>query len=415
MEIYNRLLTDLFVAYYDARRNKRNTINQLRFEINFESNLVKLCEDILNREYKIQPSICFIISNPVKREIFAADFRDRVIHHLIFNYISPSYEQLFIEDSYSCREKKGTHYGIRRIESFIRECSNNYTSDCYILKLDIQGYFMNIDRTMLLTMVEDFVVKTEIKNLPIGKDLFIYLIQCVLNDDPTKRCIVKGSTRDWEGLPLSKSLFHTPKEKGLPIGNLTSQLFSNVFLHVLDDYIKNTLKIKYYGRYVDDFIIIHKNKDFLLNLKNDISNFLNKELSLNIHPKKIFLQHYSKGVIFLGAMIKPHRIYISNRTKKQFINCIYKWQSYLQEKTPSDNDLQKMSSSINSYLGVMSHYRTYNIKKKILLNNRKNLLIYKYGYISVKPFKQMKYIIKSQNLPASKVLPVDTTEQQYDL
>jgi len=165
METFNRLLTDLFVAYYDARRNKRNTINQLRFEINFEANLVKLCEDILKREYEIRPSICFIVNNPVKREIFAADFRDRVIYYLIFNYISPYYEQLFIEDSYSCRKTKGTHYAIKRVESFIKECSTNYTSDCYILKLDIQGYFMNIDRVMLCAMVEDFVMKTETPEL----------------------------------------------------------------------------------------------------------------------------------------------------------------------------------------------------------------------------------------------------------
>ena len=396
MDAYNRLLTDLFLAYYDARKNKRNTINQLRFEVNYETNLIKLCDDILSYQYEIQPSICFIVDHPVKREIFAADFRDRVIHHLIFNYLSPFYEQVFIEDSYSCRKNKGTHYAIKRVESFIKECSNNYTTDCYVLKLDIQGYFMNINRGMLLAMVEDFIAKIDPKKLAIEKDLILYLIRCVLHDDPTERCIVKGHRSDWEGLPHSKSLFYTDKERGLPIGNLTSQLFSNVFLHVLDYHVKNDLQIDYYGRDVDDFVIIHKDRDFLNLLKNDISEYLEDKLQLAIHPKKVFLQHYSKGVTFLGATIKPHRTYISNRAKKHFINCIHRWRVYLEGRTPNARELQHLSSAINSYLGVLGHYRAYNIKKKILLDNKDSSFIYKYGYIQIKPYKQMKYVLKNQ-------------------
>jgi len=137
-----KLLEGLFVAYYAARSNKRNTINALKFEKHFEHNLFKLCEDIIERKYDPQPSICFIVNKPVKREIFAADFRDRVVHHYIYNHISPVFEKTFINDSYSCRKGKGTHYGIQRLDHFIRSCSHNYSKDCYILKLDIKGYFM---------------------------------------------------------------------------------------------------------------------------------------------------------------------------------------------------------------------------------------------------------------------------------
>ena len=145
----DQLLTDIFRAYYDARKNKRKTANALRFELNFETQLFKLYEDIVNRTYKVSKSICFVIKRPVQREIFAGDFRDRIVHHLIFNYISPFFERLFINDSYSCRIGRGTSYGIKRVNYFIRSCSQNYTRDCYVLKLDISGYFMGINKMIL--------------------------------------------------------------------------------------------------------------------------------------------------------------------------------------------------------------------------------------------------------------------------
>src|SRR3989344_410607 len=130
-----KLLYDLFQAYYDARKNKRRTINALSFEIDYETKLFELYEEIKNEKYEISPSICFICFKPVKREIFAADFRDRIIHHLIYNYINPYFERLFLNDIYSCRAGKGTSYGIKRLDHFNRSCSENYKKDCYILKL----------------------------------------------------------------------------------------------------------------------------------------------------------------------------------------------------------------------------------------------------------------------------------------
>lgn len=140
-----QLLVDLFKAYYEARKHKRNTRNQLRFEMNLEENLVNLRDELYDRTYKVGRSTCFIIEDPVKREIFAADFRDRVVHHLVYNYIMPIFERTFIADSYSCRKGKGTLYGVKRLEHHIRSCSKNYTTTVYALKMDIQGYFMNIN------------------------------------------------------------------------------------------------------------------------------------------------------------------------------------------------------------------------------------------------------------------------------
>jgi len=355
----------IFQAYFDARKNKRNTINALAFEKNFESNLFSLEEDIISRNYKPSKSICFIVNKPVKREIFAADFRDRVIHHLIYNYISPVFEKIFINDSYSCRVGKGTHYGIKRIDHFIRSCSQNYSKDCYILKLDIKGYFMAMNRNLLFEKVKSVLLANRHK-IDFDLSLILYLIKETIFNDPTKNCAVKGKKSDWNGLPKTKSLFHAAPNCGLPIGNLTSQIFGNVYLNEFDHFVKRDLKIKYYGRYVDDFILIHRDKEYLKSLIPVLSNFLLSTCELILHPDKIYLQHFSKGVKYLGAVIKPHRVYISNRTKGNFYSAIEKQNQIARDHKPSTEEQESFLSSLNSYLGIMKNYRSYNLRKKIL-------------------------------------------------
>jgi retron-type reverse transcriptase len=382
----NQLLTDLFKAYYDARRNKRNTVNQLQFELHYEQNIFQLYEDIRDRRYTISPSICFIVSKPVKREVFAADFRDRVVHHLLFNYINPFFEETFIEDSYSCRKNKGTMYGVKRVERFIRECSQDYTKDCYILKLDIKGYFMNINKEKLSVCLRD-LLNEQFRQVPPDAeapdaDLIFYLIDVVLQDDPTQHCRLRSQLSLWEGLPSSKSLFHSPEGCGLPIGNLTSQLFSNVYLHAFDRYMKEVLALPYYGRYVDDFVVIHPDRAYLKSLEQTVRLFLKDELQLELHPLKIYLQHYSKGVTFLGVIIKPHRLYIARRTKNNFYRCISYWDYFLEREKPAQKDLQLLRSGLNSYLGILRHYRTYNIRRNFLL--KKPHAFFRYGYLEKK-------------------------------
>lgn len=231
-----RVLYDLFKAYFDARKNKRNTINALEFEYTFEHNLFALYSEIMKGKYSIKPSICFINFSPVQREIFAADFRDRVVHHLIYNYISPIFEKTFINDSYSCRKGKGTHYGIKRVDHFIRSCSENYKKDCYILKLDIKGYFMAMDRVLLFEMIKHGLKRYQ-HRIDFDLPLVLYLLEKVIFNDPTKNCIIKGSSSDWKGLPKTKSLFYAKINCGLPIGNLTSQLFGNIYLNEFDHFV----------------------------------------------------------------------------------------------------------------------------------------------------------------------------------
>ena len=196
-------LEELFTAYFECRKNKRNTANALAFEIDYENNLVQLCEEINSGTYKIGRSIAFIVDKPVKREIFAADFRDRVVHHLIIGKLNHLFEKQFINDSYSCRVDKGTHFGIQRIDRFIRQCSVNYTKDCYILKLDLQGFFMSINKNILFAKLETFINE---KHQHSDKDLIIKLCKQVIFNDPTKNCIIKGNKSDWTDLQTNLSL-----------------------------------------------------------------------------------------------------------------------------------------------------------------------------------------------------------------
>ena len=347
-------LEELFEAYFDCRKNKRNTANALAFEIDYENKLVKLCEEINNGTYKIGRSIAFIVDKPVTREIFAADFRDRIVHHLIIKKLNHLLEKQFIYDSYSCRVGKGTHFGIQRVDRFIRKCSKNYTQNCYILKLDIQGFFMHINKNILWQKLEEFINKKYDKS---DKQLILNLCKQIVFNNPTNGCIIKGKRSNWNSLPKTKSLFHTNADSGLPIGNYTSQVFANLYMNTFDHYIKHDLKIKFYGRYVDDFVIVHQNKEYLKNLIPQLSNYLQSELNLTLHPKKIHFQHYSKGIKFIGAEINTNRIYISNRTKGNFYNAIQKQNKIARNHKPTEQEQKDFQAVMNSYLGIMTHYK----------------------------------------------------------
>ncbi len=359
-----QLLIDLFKAYFDAKKNKGKTANALAFAVSYEENIIELYEDIVNYRYQIRPSICFIVNKPVKREIFAADFRDRVVHHLLFNYLNPLFERSFVKDSYSCRKGKGTSYGISRVSHFIRSCSLNYQKECWIMKLDIKGYFMSIDRNILYKKIEKKI--NSLKNTGFDRNLILHLIRLVVFNDPTKGCRFRSQPQDWVGLPKSKSLFHSDKNKGLPIGNLTSQLCANIYLNQFDHFVKEKLGFKYYGRYVDDMVFVYKDKDFLKNSIPKIKHHLKNNFGLTLHPRKIYLQKSNIGVCFLGVFIKPRCIYTGRRTKDNFIKNLY----IIERKEVIE---EKDISIINSYLGMMIHYNSYKLRRKTLSNFGLNL------------------------------------------
>ena len=409
-----QLLLDLYQAYRDARRHKGKKPYVRRFEARLEQNLTELCDELWERRYKARPSECFLISDPKKREVFAADFRDRIVHHLYYNYTHEALERTFIRDSYSCIKGRGTHDGINRLEQHIRRESHNWQLPCYVLKMDIRGYFMHIDRERLL----EITLKRLHKDVPVHRDLFrttdltdltdcgdyagltdstdspavgfqtssqannnpsnplslnsfplnplslnsfplnplslksflCYLTREIVLLDPTEGCRIKGNPADWQSLPRDKSLFFSPKGCGLPIGNLTSQLFSNVYLGRLDDYMKRTLKCRHYGRYVDDFYVVSTSREWLRSLIPKVRQFLDEALALTLHEGKVRICSVYYGVEFLGAYLKPHRRYVSNATLRR-----------MRRKLPSlalETNPERLRSRQASFRGVLSHYKT---------------------------------------------------------
>ena len=246
-----------------------------------------------------------------------------MVHHLLFDYVSPIFERLFIYDSYSCRKGKGTLKALERYEHHIRACSNNYTGNCYILQLDLKGYFMSIDKTRLYNIISSDLQRMRHRKGPYGKrwddqvdfDFVDYLVKKILAHDPTKNVLRVGEASNWDGLPPSKSLFCQPKGIGLPIGDLTSQLFSNIYLNRLDQYCKRELKCKHYGRYV---------------------------LPLRRMLRRRTIWKFRRAMERLAARMGAPEVM-------------------------SPGEVKAAMATINSYLGLLCHYDTYRIRRKAMM------------------------------------------------
>ena len=363
----HRLLEDLYRAYLSARRHKRGKGYQIRFEMNQERELVRLRDELLARTYEPHPASCFIIHEPKMREVFAADFRDRIVHHLFFDYTHEAFERTFIADSYSCVEGRGTHYGIERLKRHIRSCTQNWSREGYVLKLDIRGYFMHIDREILLSRCREILARAWARR---GAEAFggasagfvDYLLEKICLLDPLADCRVIGDRAEWRKLPKDKSLFRSEAGCGLPIGNLSSQLFSNVYLGILDEYVKRELKVKHYGRYVDDVYIVGKTKEELKALIGPIRAFLRERLHLELSDGKTSIVATRHGVEFLGAFVKPFRTYVSGRTLRRIRNHIHAIGPRMRQA--------RAQAVVNSSLGVLSHYDSYCVRKVLVAKSR---------------------------------------------
>lgn len=361
-----QLLTDLYQAYHDACKHKRKKAYVRQFQQNLDSNLMQLRDELWTRTYKALPSSCFIVTYPKHREVFAAEFRDRIVHHLYYNYTQELFSRTFIKDTYSCLPGRGTHFGIDRLEQHIRQESRSYTRPCYVLKMDISGYFMHINRQRLLdlclatlhSMANHRILKrvrTQWRDV-LDIEFLEYLSREIILLNPIADCHIVGRLSDWEGLPASKSLFRQPEGRGLPIGNLTSQLFSNVYLNVLDQWMKRDKHCRHYGRYVDDFFVVSNDILFLRNVIQEVVRFLAEKLALAVQRGKTIIRSVYYGVSFLGAYLKPWRRYVENKT--------------IQHMKVKLNELKTaigLEYSLNSFLGVLGHYRSYNIRRQLML------------------------------------------------
>lgn len=344
------LSKELGKAYVDARRGKTKKPEVIVFDKVAESELAALAHEIHTRTYAPLPSTAFIVNKPVKREIFAADFRDRVVHHFLFNQVNDWWDARFIEDNYSCRLGKGTLYGIRRLDHHIRSVSRSYTRPAYVLKLDMQGYFMSLERKKLYVRAM-WGLDRQFPDKGYAYQVCKFLWKVIIFNDPLKEAVFNCPRRAWRGLPPSKSLFHQPKGRGIAIGNLISQLLSNIYLDQLDRYATVELGFTHYGRYVDDFYIVSTNKAELVKASAVIERYVNDELGLVLHPHKRHLQECHKGVAFLGAVIYPFRIHPGKRLKHNLLAAL------------SSQDCPRETEA--SYRGLVKHYKHHQLLKMV--------------------------------------------------
>ena len=349
-------------AYYKCRQHKRTTPSAIRFEINYEKSLIKLCRDVYYCEYTPKRSIAFIITKPKIREIEAADFADRIVQHVYFSRISPLIETQLNSNSFSCRIGMGTLAAVQKAYDDIHEVSEGYTRDCWIAKFDLQSFFMSIDKNLLanklINLIESMYQGTD-------KDILKYLTRVIYQSMPAENAYRKSPLPMWNDLPRSKSLYAIQWYLGLAIGNLTTQLAANFYTTTYLDYV-NSLNLQYISNYTDDLFVVVPDKGEFLKKIPYIRAFLKKQLSLNLHPHKFYLQHYTKPVHFLGYVIKKERIYIDNRTKDKMyekIRLFCLWAE--QDRGYVYRNAERFSQIINSYLGLLSHCYSYKIRQEV--------------------------------------------------
>lgn len=345
-------------AFKDCYKSKKNTQAAQEFIFGgYIPKLMSLTDAINNHTYQPSPSTVFIICDPKIREVFAAAFIDRIVHHLIVRELLPLFLQYFVKDTYSCLPTRGTLAAVMAAEEYINRASL-IDRDWYVMKMDVKSFFMSIRKSLLAERLVGFI-KENYHNQRKLEDL-IWLVRLIILSDPTVGCIRKGDPSLVKALPQEKSLFFLPPDKGLPIGNYSSQVFANFYMTPLDWFILFYLGIPMYCRYVDDFIMFGPKK-LLLESAPLIYDFAKDNLDLTISKDKFYLQPIRHGVKFIGSMIMPGRVYCGNRVRGRLEEVLFK-------NTPTEDNIDYLVSAINSYLGLISHYSSYNIRKELLID-----------------------------------------------
>ena len=322
---------DLVQAYYDCRRNKRNSASARLFEKDMEINLLELYDDLIAGTYRPGRSICFVVTRPKAREVWAAAFRDRVVHHLMYNHVAPRFYASFIADSCACIPGRGTLYAATRLESKIRSASENWSKPIFYLKCDLANFFVAIDKAVLRKQLE----------ARITEPWWLALATQILMHDPREDYETRSPAHLFNRVPQHKRLVAQPANLGLPIGNLSSQFFANVYLDALDQFAKHTLRAKHYIRYVDDFVFLHESPQQLNRWLAEVEAFLPR-LGAKLNPTKTILQPVDRGVDFVGHVIKPWR---RTTRKRSLVQALKRTAAALAE------DLRETA---NSYFGLLS-------------------------------------------------------------
>jgi len=322
---------ELVQAYFDCRASKRNTSTALAFEQDLERNLSRLNDDLAAGTYQPGRSICFVVTRPKAREVWVADFRDRIVHHLLYNRISPRFYRSFIADSCACIPGRGTLYAAQRLEAKVRSITQNRSRPAHYLKLDLANFFVSIDKNILHDLIA----------VRVTESWWLWLADVILFHDPRQNFEYRGKPELLDLVPPHKRLTNHPAYLGLPIGNLSSQFFANVYLDVLDQFVKHRIGARHYVRYVDDFVLLHESPQWLNAAHDEIAAFLPDRLHAHLNDGKTILQPVSRGIDFVGHVIKPWRTTTRRRTVNEAVRRI--------GQTPADELLEVG----NSYFGLL--------------------------------------------------------------
>jgi len=310
-------IDNFLLAHKAFIKGKVNKKDVLEFSFCLMDNLFQLYKDIASYKYEHEGYRAFKINDPKPRIIHKASVRDRILHRAVYRILYPFFERIFIADSFSCRNDKGTHGAIRRLDHFGQIVSKNNTKTCWILKCDIGKFFASIDHQVLLKILRKYI----------NDERIIWVLNKIISSFNSTRYGV-----------------------GLPLGNLTSQLFANIYMNEFDQFIKHKMRIKYYIRYADDFVILSEDRDYLKNLIPIIDGYIEEELKIRLHPDKTFIKTLFSGVDFLGQVVFPSHMVLRNKTKVKMMKRI------------KVSPLQ----SLASYIGLLSHGNNYKLSNKIL-------------------------------------------------
>lgn len=328
MHTYDDIISvqNLLEAWQEFERGKKKKNDVMEFKRFLMKNILELHQGLKSKTYVHGAYQHFFVCDPKRRDIHKASVRDRLLHHALYRKLYPFFDSTFIADSYSCRNNKGTHRAMRRFDVFARKVSRNHTRTTWVLKCDIKRFFANIDHGILLNILQKRIE---------DKDILVLLENSI------------GSFRSIKPVSaISSRLLPMSCPKGLPLGNLTSQLLVNIYMNAFDQWVKHTVKVKYYVRYADDFVFLSGDRKYLEELRQKVEDFLTDKLKLSLHPDKVFIRTFASGIDFLGWVHFPTHKVLRTMTKRRMVK-------------------KANEKNISSYLGLLTHGNGYKIQKKL--------------------------------------------------
>lgn len=351
--------SELYRCYQICLKNKKRKNGTYNFvDSNLCQNLYDLLEELNNRKYVPAPSNCYVVKYPAYREIFAAQFKDRIVQHFYMEELGDTLDSELVEGCSSCIKNRGTAYALRKLKEYVIETSDNGKKDCYFLKIDLSGYFMSINREIVCNKFLDLINQ---KYMGKHKELLLYLTPIIFLNNPSENCTYKCSEYLRERVPERRKMKKN-SEYGMAIGNLTSQAGSNLNLNSFDHYIVENLRLNKYIRYVDDIVIISESKEKLVKSLSKIVQKL-KETHQSASVKKTKIDTAYHGIPFLGKVTYPYDGF-QCPTKQVYIRVMQRANNL------HYSDVENLLSRTNSEIGFLKRYNC----RKLICNYAKIIL-----------------------------------------